>query len=71
MADDPAGHVVTRGDRKRGEFVERGVVGAIAAEGDTDQQTGGPEIGGRIQLSALSWWKFTARAGTTVEIACL
>ena len=33
----------------------------------------GEIIAGRIrfQLSGLSWWKSTARAGTTVEIACL
>src|SRR5690606_37448480 len=27
--------------------------------------------GGCVQLSGLSWWKSTAREGTTVEMACL
>lgn len=61
------------------QFIEAVGVQALAVDGDRKQRglcrddVVGEIIAGRIrfQLSGLSWWKSTARAGTTVEIACL
>jgi hypothetical protein len=53
---------------------------ARAVERDGEQGDGGcgSRMGFRaagsvdgLQLSGLSWWKSTARDGTTVEMACL
>jgi hypothetical protein len=64
--------LVPGGYRERREFVERGVVGGFATERDAGEQCeGAPGLVGGVQLSAPSCWKLTARAGTTVEMACL
>ena len=78
--DDLAyGRVEAGGTRQRVEFVEAVGVEALATgcnrqKCDVGRDSGGGELlAGRIvfQLSGLSWWKSTARAGTTVEMACL
>ena len=72
--------IMNRDVRKDGfEFIEAVGVQPLAVGRDREQcdtdlgSTGGDIVAGRIgfQLSGLSWWKSTARAGTTVEIACL
>jgi hypothetical protein len=72
MTEDAAADVVAGGRRERRELVERGAVDALATQRDADQQARVVgDRGGGVQLSGLSCWKLTARAGTTVEIACL
>jgi hypothetical protein len=61
------------------EFIEAVCVEPLAVDRNRKQCdvrrdgiAGGFVAGGiRFQLSGLSWWKSTARAGTTVEMACL
>ena len=53
-----------------GEFVQRAFVASYTADSDADQKR--PAICLlQVQVASLSCWKFTGRAGTTVEIACL
>jgi hypothetical protein len=65
---------------ERVEFVEVVRFEASAAQRDGKQCDGGcgsrmgvgaAGRGDGVQLSGLSWWKSTAREGTTVEMACL
>jgi hypothetical protein len=71
MTHQAADRAVAGRSGKGSEFVERPVVQAIPAERDADQQGCIGRGGRRVQLSGLSGWKLTGRAGTTVEIACL
>jgi hypothetical protein len=67
------------GSGQRIQLVQAVRVEALAVGGNRKQcdlgvdDTAGEFVAGRIrfQLSGLSWWKSTARAGTTVEMACL
>jgi hypothetical protein len=53
-----------------GKLVQRSLIAPDTPNPDADQQR--PSIGLRqIQVASLSCWKFTGRAGTTVEMACL
>jgi hypothetical protein len=53
-----------------GEFVQGTLITSNAADPDANQER--PAIFLRqVQVASLSCWKFTGRAGTTVEIACL
>jgi hypothetical protein len=53
-----------------GKFVQRSLIAPDAPDSDADQQR--PPMGlQQIQVASLSCWKFTGRAGTTVEMACL
>ena len=53
-----------------GKFVQRSLIAPDAPNPDADQKR--PPMGlQEIQVASLSCWKFTGRAGTTVEMACL
>jgi hypothetical protein len=55
---------------QRGEFVQGTLIASNAADPNANQKR--PAIFLRqVQVASLSCWKFTGRAGTTVEIACL
>ena len=70
MDRDPSANGNPRRTGQRSEFVQRTLVTSNAADPDANQKR--PAIFVRqVQVASLSCWKFTGRAGTTVEIACL
>ena len=70
MDGDPTGDSNACRTGQCSEFVQRSLIAPDAPNSDADQQR--PPIGLRqIQVASLSCWKFTGRAGTTVEMACL
>jgi hypothetical protein len=74
MTDETAGDLQTGRNRQGFEFVERRFVAALPPDRDTDEERERRIRSGGwcVQLlSVCSCWKLTARAGTTVEMACL
>jgi hypothetical protein len=70
MDSDSPAHCNSCRTRQGSKFVEGTLITSNASDPDANQKR--PAVCERqVQVASLSCWKFTGRAGTTVEIACL